>query len=156
MLKKIDTALIVDCFKKAKQSPRKRSHFNLHEKLEAPVQRLCIAFVEGTYVRPHRHPASNKWELLIAVQDSSLLVIFDENGGISEHFELSPNGPMSAIEIPPNTWHTIFPADKESVVMEIKEGPYTPSKPEHFAPWSPEEGSPDADAYLRQIQSSIQ
>jgi len=156
MIKKIDTALVANCLRKAKESPRKRSHHNFHSELEEPVQRLCIAFTEGTYVRPHRHPAANKWELLLAIQGSSLLVIFDDHGNITEYFELSPSGPLTGVEIPPNTWHTILPNQKESVVMEIKEGPYIPSKPEHFAPWSPEEGSPDSDVYLQTIRSSIQ
>lgn len=154
MIKKIDPDRISDCLEKAHQSPRKRSHFNLHDELEDPVQRLCIALTEGTYVRPHRHPASNKWELLLAIQGTSILVIFNDQGDIQEHFKLSPNGSMSAIEMPPNTWHTLFPAGKESVVMEIKEGPYTPSQPEHFAPWAPEEGSSDASDFLDQVKAS--
>ena len=155
MIKKIDPQRIAECLEKAHQSPRKRSHYNLHEQLEAPVQRLCIALAEGTYVRPHRHPASNKWELLLAIQGTSVLVLFNNEGDILEHFELSPNGSMSAVEMPPNTWHTLFPAGKESVVMEIKEGPYTPSKPEHFATWAPDEGSPEAPAFLDKIRASI-
>lgn len=155
MIKKIDPDCIANCLDKARQSPRKRSHFNLHDQLEDPVQRLCIALTEGTYVRPHQHPASNKWELLLAIQGTSILVLFDDEGNVSEHFELSPNGSMSAIEMPPGTWHTLFQADKESVVMEIKEGPYTPARPEHFAVWAPEEGSPEATTFLNNLRISI-
>ena len=155
MTKKIDSKLIDGCLKEAKQSPRKRSHFNLHESLEAPVQRLCIALIEGTYVRPHRHPQPNKWELMIAVKGASCLVIFDNEGKLEECFELNPAGPLTAVEIPPNTWHTLFPKDQESVVIEIKEGPYTPNKPEYFANWAPEEGSDQANAYLQDLQKRL-
>ena len=155
MIKKIGYDCISECLSNARQSARKRSHFNLHDQLEAPVQRLCIALTDGTYVRPHRHPASNKWELILAIQGTSVLVIFGHEGNILEHFELSPNGPMSAVEMPPNTWHTLFPVGEESVVMEIKEGPYTPALPEHFASWAPEEGSAEASAYLDSVRASI-
>lgn len=155
MIKKIDPNRIKECLDNARKSPRKRSHFNLHDQLEDPVQRLCIALTEGTYVRPHQHPASNKWELLLAIQGTSILVIFDSKGEIIEHFEISPSGSMSAIEMPPNTWHTLFPAGKESVVMEIKEGPYTPAQPEHFASWAPEEGSAETSDFLNKIRKSI-
>lgn len=154
MFKQIDSDLIENCLTKAHQSPRKRSHFNLHESLEAPVQRLCIALVKGTYVRPHRHPQSNKWELLMAVQGMSQLVIFDDTGNIKKVFELSPTGPLSAVEIPPNTWHSLLPKGDESVVLEVKEGPYTPNKPEYFADWAPEEGSDQASDYLLNLQKN--
>ena len=154
MFKKIDSDLIEKCLTEARQSPRKRSHFNLHESLEAPVQRLCIALIEGTYVTPHRHPQPNKWELLIAVQGTSLLVIFNDTGNITDVHELTPSGPLSAIEIPPNTWHSLLPKGKESVVLEMKEGPYTPNKPEYFAEWAPKEGSEQASDYLLKLQKA--
>jgi len=155
MVKKIDTTLIDSCLKDARRSPRRRSHFNLHETLEAPVQRLCIALTEGTYVRPHRHPQPNKWELLIAVSGTSCLVTFDDEGNVKDHFTIDPSGPLTAVELPPNTWHTLFPKEQESVVLEIKEGPYTPNKPEYFADWAPEEGSEQANTYLQDLQKRL-
>lgn len=155
MLKKIDAALVERCLSEARQSPRKRSHFNLHERLEAPVQRLCIALTQGTYVRPHHHPQSNKWELLVAIRGASHLVLFDDDGGIKESFILSPDGPLSAVEIAPNTWHSILPKDSESVILELKEGPYIPHKPEYFPKWAPEEGSEEANAFLDDLQKRL-
>ncbi len=155
MIKSIDQQCIEKCLEEARTAARKRSHLNLHEQLEDPVQRLCIALTEGTYVRPHRHPAANKWELLLALKGTSLLVIFDNEGKITDHFKLSPNGSVTAIELPPNTWHTLLPEGNESVVMEIKEGPYTPSQPEHFASWAPEEGSPESLEFLRDLRLRI-
>ncbi|MDA0750060.1 MAG: WbuC family cupin fold metalloprotein [Verrucomicrobia bacterium] len=154
MFKQIDSDLIEKCLTQARQSPRKRSHFNLHESLEAPVQRLCIALIDGTYVPPHRHPQSNKWELLVAIKGISLLVIFDDAGNIKKVFEISPTGPLSAVEIPPNTWHSLLPKEAESVVLEVKEGPYTPNKPEYFAAWAPEESSDQASEYLLKLRKS--
>ncbi|MDC0267874.1 WbuC family cupin fold metalloprotein [bacterium] len=155
MTKKIDIHLMEDCLQSANNSPRKRSHFNLHERLDEPVQRLCIAMKEGTYVHPHQHLEDNKWELLVALQGTSLLVIFNQKGSVTDTFVLSPEGPLHAVEIPPKTWHTLIVNESESVVLEIKEGPYTPNSPVCFAPWAPKEGTRDATEYLHRLRNSI-
>ena len=64
-MKQIDAALLNSLSAKAKESPRKRAHFNLHPELNDPVQRLCIAMEPNTYVRPHRHSDPESWELLM-------------------------------------------------------------------------------------------
>jgi cupin fold WbuC family metalloprotein len=136
----------------AKQSPRKRSHYNLHNDFHDPVQRVCIALKSGTYVRPHSHPQENKWEMAIALQGTIVLLLFDKGGRIQERLELSPAGPFTGIEIQPDTWHTIFPLNNDAVFLEIKEGPYNPSDPIDFAPWTPAEGDDEVLQFLEWAQ----
>ena len=64
----IDAASMDRWLEQAAQAPRKRTHHNLHPSLDAPVQRLAIALSQGTYVRPHRHPQPNRWEMIHALR----------------------------------------------------------------------------------------
>ena len=132
----------------AEQSPRKRSHFNLHNDFRDPVQRVCIALKNGTYVRPHCHRQDNKWEMTIVLQGTVGLLLFDKDGRVQERLELSPAGSLAGIEIPPNTWHTILPLTDDAVIIEVKEGPYNPSDPVDFALWAPAEGDDEVLKFL--------
>jgi cupin fold WbuC family metalloprotein len=42
-MKKLSEELFKELLQKALSNPRKRTHYNLHEDLGDPVQRLCIA-----------------------------------------------------------------------------------------------------------------
>lgn len=132
----------------AEKSPRKRSHRNIHKDEKEAVQRLCIGLVPGTYVRPHIHTEPHKWEMIIALKGNVSLLIFDDNGTVTRRLELSPGGKRCGIEIEPGTWHTLFPTGGNAVIMEIKQGPYSPSTVKNFADWSPGEGSPKAETFL--------
>ncbi len=138
----------------AGQSPRKRSHYNLHSSLEEPVQRLCIGLVPGTYVRPHKHPENNKWEMMLVLKGSVVLLIFDSTGQVTERMELSAGELQNGIELPPDTWHTLFPQGESAVILEVKEGPYNPAAPTHFADWAPEETAPETAGFLEWAQAA--
>ena len=154
MRHKLDNTLFDDLIQQAKQSPRKRSHFNLHQSLEEPVQRLCIGLVKGTYVRPHYHPQANKWELLMCLQGTVGLVIFDREGQILDRYTLGPNETISATESEANTWHTVYPISDEAIIFEVKEGPYTPTEPSDFAAWSPPEGDTAVTDFLDWVETA--
>lgn len=147
--KPVDSTLCGQLVDAAYASDRKRSHHNFHEDLDDPVQRLCIGLVPGTYVRPHRHPEDYKWEMMLVIQGRVRMVLFDDGGKISDTIELSEQGPVRAIEIPPGTWHTLFPVEGPAVIMEIKQGPYLPLDDGNFATWAPREGEPTVDRFLK-------
>jgi len=152
------TTLDQDLFRKllteAGQSPRRRSHHNFHNDFHDPVQRVCIGLISGTYVRPHCHPQGNKWEMTIVLQGAVVLLIFDTEGMVMERLELSPARSLIGTDIPPNTWHTIFPRNDAAVILEIKEGPFNPSDPIDFALWAPTEGSAEAGRFLEWAQNA--
>jgi len=149
---KLDNYFFENLLSQAKDSPRKRSHYNLHTELDEPVQRLCIALNKGTYVRPHHHPKSNKWELMLALRGSVTLIIFDKNSEILERLLLSQGESLSGIEIKPGTWHSVIPHTDEAVILEIKEGPYTPTEQSDFAAWAPAEGEKDVENFLSWLE----
>lgn len=149
---KLDNDFFKQLLLQAHESPRKRSHYNLHKELNEPVQRLCIALKKGTYVRPHHHPKSNKWELMLALRGAVSLVIFNESGVILEKHPLSQGEAINGIELEPNTWHTIYPQTNEAIILEVKEGPFAPTQESDFASWAPVEGEEKAVHFLSWLE----
>ena len=139
----------------AESSSRKRAHYNIHKNYSEPVQRLCIALKSGTYIRPHCHVDDDAWEMIMALKGDVVMLIFDADGYVKKRYELSPNTGNVGVELPPNTWHTLFPANAEAVIFEVKEGPFTPKKESDFACWAPEENSSRVDEFLSWAQSAV-
>ena len=138
----------------AQNTPRKRKNLNLHPSLADPVQRLLNAFEPGTYVWPHRHNAPGKWEFFAILHGRAQVLTFDDAGTVLERHELSPTGPVQAVEIAAGTWHTLVASESGTVLLEVKPGPYTPAGPQDFAPWAPPEGTPGAVTLERWFQAA--
>lgn len=148
LLTKLDDLFFERLLVAAKLSARKRAHRNLHADFQEPVQRVCIALVKGTYVRPHSHPQGNKRELILPMKGRTTVLIFDAQGRVLERLTLGPGEVLGGVEIPPGVWHTVFPLTETSVVLEVKQGPYVPSDPVSFAEWAPQEGAADVPKFL--------
>ena len=148
MLKTVDALALDSLLDQAASSPRKRAHQLLHTGPEDTTQRLCIALAKGTYVRPHHHPRNNTWEMLIALRGRMRLVLFDNEGTVTDTHVLSPDGDLTAIELPTGTWHTLIALSERAAFMELKPGPYTPAQNDDFAAWAPAEGDPEAKTFL--------
>ena len=148
MYKLINDQLCLKLGSEALASPRKRSHHNIHDELSDPVQRLCIGLHQGSYLRPHRHPENYKWEMMLVLSGTIRMLIFDDEGKLIDIIQLSEQGPTRGIEIPPGTWHTLYPVSQQAVIMEFKQGPYLPLAAENFASWAPQEESIEAEKFL--------
>ena len=48
----------------------------------------------------------------------------------TERVELSPGGPVVALNVPIGQWHTVHALESGSVILEVKDGPYEPIGPE--------------------------
>jgi cupin fold WbuC family metalloprotein len=139
---RLDDAALDTLLREAKASPRRRSHLLLHHGHDDQVQRLAIALRRGTYVRPHVHSA--QWEMLVLLRGAADLLFFDASGKLSERHALAPDR-TSVIQIPPGQVHGAVALVDDSVVVEIKPGPYRVNE---FMDWAPEEGAADAAALV--------
>jgi cupin fold WbuC family metalloprotein len=120
---------------------------------QAPVQRLVNVLQPGSYVRPHYHPRPQAVELICILRGRVNFVVFDETGRIEKSVTLQTGSAPTIMDIEPMVWHTIIALEPDSVILEIKGGPYDRVKDKVFADWAPEEGSPEADSFLRSMAS---
>lgn len=143
----------------AASSVRRRQHANLHLSYEEPCQRLFNAIGVDSYIRPHRHMADPKAETLLAVRGLLTLLIFDDHGEVSRVVTMGPElvatGGVMGVELPPGVWHTVLADVADSVLFEVKAGPFDGSAAKEHAPWAPEEGSSEVPEYLAHLRSEV-
>jgi|TARA_Y100000296_G_scaffold22463_1_gene26565 cupin fold WbuC family metalloprotein len=152
-IKYFDKALFSELKQKAAESPRRRANFNVHKSYTDMVQRLFIAMMPDSYVRPHRHVQSHKWEFFMVVEGELDILFFSEDGDVENRVTLTASGDTSGIEIPPNTWHATV-CHRPVVFMEVKQGPYEVTGDKGFASWSPEEGSAQVPNFLASLKQA--
>ena len=150
-MKIINNDKILQLGNEALMSQRKRMNFNLHDDAGDVMQRMIIVLEPGTYLRPHMHKNPEKREVFVILRGSLLVCLFDDNGEIVNHIVLDKDGENYIIEIPHSTWHSILPLAVHTAVFECKDGPYHPENDKIFAHWAPEEGSPDAVTYNKEL-----
>jgi cupin fold WbuC family metalloprotein len=143
----------------AQANQRKRQHRNIHESYEEPCQRLFNAIEPDSYIRPHRHSNDPKDELLIAIRGLMALVTFNNLGDVTASlcFGSEKYGSELAVgvEVAVNTWHTVIALEPGCILLEVKNGPFEPNSAKEYAPWAPEEGSPDTEAYLKRLVERV-
>jgi cupin fold WbuC family metalloprotein len=132
----------------ASGSERLRKNLNLHDDYADPCQRLFIAMEPGTYIRPHRHTDPPKPECFMAIRGKLALVVFDDDGEVKQVISFGDGCDTLAIDLPAGEWHSIVVLEPGSIFFETKPGPYVAMSDKDFAPWAPEEKSPQVASYL--------
>lgn len=140
----------------AKKSPRKRKNFNFHKEANDTLQRMMHAMNPGTYVQPHKHENPDKREAFIILEGKVAVVEFNETGEILSHLVLSRDLGNYGAEVPERTWHMLIALEENSVIYEVKDGPYSALDDKNFARWAPEEGSEGCRAYLNKLKKTLQ
>lgn len=154
-MKLIDNKVLDQLSLEAAESPRLRKNLNLHDDYADPCQRLFNAMEPGTYIRPHRHMHPPKPECFMAIRGKMALIVFFEDGSIEQVVPFGCGCDVVAIDLPAGVWHSLVSLQPGSIFFETKPGPYAPLSDKDFAPWSPEEGSPDSAAYLAGLVEKI-
>ncbi len=154
-IKKIDSETLAGLVESARQSPRGRSHLNMHPQLDDPIQRLLVAVEPDSYIRPHRHSQSGKWEWVSVLHGSFYIFIFDDKGRILDKHLLRAQGSgTKIIELPPGCWHSLLSLETGSVFFEMKPGPYTPAEEKDFAVWAPKEQAEAVPMFIDWLQQA--
>ncbi|MCB1230167.1 MAG: WbuC family cupin fold metalloprotein [Verrucomicrobiae bacterium] len=139
-------ALMAQGCEAARHSPRRRIIFPIHRRPEARVQRMLNFMQPDTYVAPHRHPLDHAIETVQVLRGELGFLLFDESGEVVSSHRLSERESVALLDIEPNLWHGMVILAPNTVVLEIKRGPYDPTTDKEFAPWAPKEGDSGADA----------
>lgn len=148
---KINEAFISPVSDQAKNSARRRKNFNFHQSDAETMHRMLNAMEPDTYIQPHKHELPDKVEAFFCLRGRLLVVEYNDDGIIRDHFVLDPQTGNFGCEIPARTWHSIISLENGSVAYEVKDGPYDPAVDKHFANWAPREGDDDALSYNRKI-----
>lgn len=122
---KIDNILLDTLTEQAKASPRLRMNYDLRNSSEDTSQRMLNAIEPGSVVPIHRHQKTS--ETVVVLRGRIVEEFYDELERIcSATYEVSPCGPICAINIPAGTWHTLRSLESGTVILEVKDGKYEP------------------------------
>jgi len=157
-VKRLTTSLLKDLAQQSRHNPRLRQHYNFHD-LSEPVQRLLNILQPGTYVRPHRHlrpPGKNGFEFFLVLQGTLGILLLDEQGQVYHREHLHAQGPVRGLELAAGIYHTLVALAADTVILELKEGPYDPRTDKEFLPLFPKEGTPAALAQVAEWERCFQ
>ena len=122
---KITQAILDDLTAKAKASPRHRMNLDLRNGEEDQSQRMLNAIEPDSVVPIHRHQKSS--ETVVCLRGRVVEEYYDElERTCTDAIELSPNGPVMALNIPAGQWHTLRSMESGSVILEMKDGKFEP------------------------------
>ena len=122
---KITQALLDKLTEQAKASPRLRMNMDLRNSAEDKSQRMLNAIEPGSPMPIHRHQKTS--ETVVCLRGRLVWEYYDELERIcTERIEISPNGPVVALNVPQGQWHTVKALESGSVILECKEGVYEP------------------------------
>ncbi len=122
---KITQAILDKLTEEAKASHRLRMNLDLRNSTDDQSQRMLNAIEPGSVVPIHRHQKTS--ETVVCLRGRLVEEYYDDLERIcTEAIELSPNGPVVALNIPAGQWHTVRALESGTVIMEVKDGPYEP------------------------------
>ena len=125
MTEKITQGLLDSLTEQAKASPRLRMNLDLRNDEHDDSQRMLNAIEPGSPLPIHRHRHTS--ETVVCLRGRLVEEFYDElERTCTEAIELSPNGPVVALNIPAGQWHTVRVLESGTVILEMKNGKYEP------------------------------
>ena len=139
----------------SQQSERRRVIQPFHKDGSALLQRMLNAVQPGSYIPPHRHLDPPKAESWIVLRGSLAFFTFDDAGNIDECLQIGADSEVFGVDLEPGVYHTFFALEPDTVVFEVKSGPYSADTDKAFPSWAPREGSDGASAYLARLEAEF-
>jgi cupin fold WbuC family metalloprotein len=129
MTEKITQAILDTLTAQAKASPRLRMNLDLRNSTDDQSQRMLNAIEPGSVIPIHRH--RNSSETVVCLRGKLVEEFYDELDRLcTDSIILTPNGQTVALNIPIGQWHTVRALESGTVIIEMKDGPYEPTRPE--------------------------
>ena len=113
----------------AKANPRLRQSLDLRNSDADKSQRMLNAIEPGSEMPIHRHKYTS--ETVVCLRGRLVEEFYDDlERRCTDYIELSPQGPIVAVNVPAGQWHTVRALESGSVLLECKDGKYEPLGPE--------------------------
>lgn len=146
----IDVTLMDSVAVEARLSPRLRKNHNFHHSEDEPVNRLINVMHRGTYLPVHRHSWPDRSESCIVLRGRVGVTFYDDEGNLTDSRLVGPSCDCVGYDIDAGVWHGLVVLEDDTVLFEVKQGPYAPISAENIASWSP--AADDTSAVKRFIE----
>ncbi|MBI5465830.1 MAG: WbuC family cupin fold metalloprotein [Candidatus Kerfeldbacteria bacterium] len=152
----IDDKLIAEVAASAQNSARRRSLYTFHDNNEAKVHRMVNVMEPDSYVRPHKHENPDKVEVFIVLRGKLAVLVFADDGRVTEHVVLEAGKSPWGAELPPGTWHSSLALEPDTVVYQVSEGPWNPHTHKAFPAWAPSEDDKEgSQAFIARVRQEL-
>ena len=127
---KLDNELFDQILVQAKESPRRRMHYDLRtqamceESWVDMSQRMLNVLMPDTVIPIHRHNETS--ETVIVCRGKVREEFYDSNGQKIAEFVLEAGGECPGVQVPKGVYHTCVCLEPGSVIFEAKDRPYDP------------------------------
>lgn len=142
-------AILEEGLAESRLSPRRRMLLPIHREGEDLVQRMINFMQPGTYIQAHQHPRDWASETILVMSGVLGFITFDEDGKVITVSRLAAG---DLIDIEARVWHGVLALAPDTVILEIKRGPYDDTD-KVFAEWAPAENAEGAPDYLSWLLS---
>lgn len=142
-------AIMEEGLAESRLSPRRRMLLPIHREGEDLVQRMINFMQPGTYIQAHQHPRDWASETILVMSGVLGFITFDEDGKVITVSRLAAG---DLIDIEARVWHGVLALAPDTVILEIKRGPYDDTD-KVFAEWAPAENTEGAPDYLTWLLS---
>lgn len=124
----LDQSFLDELTAQAQSNPRLRQAYDLRTTSNDQSQRILNALEPGTQVPVHRHTTSA--ETLVVVRGRLLQKLYNDQGELTESYEMVSDGASSVMQIPAGKFHSLECLESGTVIFEAKDGAYAPLAPE--------------------------
>lgn len=149
----ISKRLVEDAIAVSRQSPRGRVILPFHKQGADALQRMLNALQPGSYIQPHRHSTPPKAESVVVLRGAICYITFSEMGDPNLVLIAGSASTSFGIDADAGVYHTFFALEPDTVLFEVKAGPYDSATDKEFAPWAPGEGAAGSKEFLRGLES---
>ena len=122
----IDRHILDALTARAQVSPRLRMNLDLRNSTEDQSQRMLNAIEPGTRMPVHRHRTTS--ETVVCLRGHFEEYFYDEFGVLTDVVDMRPGGTF--LNIPAGRWHSLRSLESGTVLLECKDGAWTPLEQE--------------------------
>ena len=122
----IDRHILDALTARAQVSPRLRMNLDLRNSTEDQSQRMLNAIEPGTRMPVHRHRTTS--ETVVCLRGHFEEYFYDEFGVLTDVVDVRPGGTL--LNIPAGRWHSLRSLESGTVLLECKDGAWTPLEQE--------------------------
>lgn len=148
----LSRSLVEDVTEASRTSPRRRIILPFHKREEELLHRMLNVIQPDSYVRPHRHLEPPKAEAWVVLRGALAFFTFEDDGRVRDCLSLEAGGEHFGVDLAPGIFHGLVALAPDTVIYEVKNGPYAPASDKAFAAWAPAEGTPEAAGYLARLR----
>ena len=122
----IDRHILDALTARAQVSPRLRMNLDLRNSTGDQSQRMLNAIEPGTRMPVHRHRTTS--ETVVCLRGHFEEYCYDEFGVLTDVVDMRPGGTL--LNIPAGRWHSLRSLESGTVLLECKDGAWTPLEQE--------------------------